>query len=57
MSVTTESLRRYAHRANILKYQKILATYLTAEEHRFVARRLREEETALRQLASVAPSC
>ena len=41
----------FGHRANITKYQKILATYLTAEERRFVERRLAEEQAALQQLA------
>jgi hypothetical protein len=45
-----------AHRANITRYQKILATYLTAEERRFVERRIGEEQAALHQLVwSVAP--
>ncbi len=56
MTANTDHLRRFAHRANILKYQKILATYLTAEERRFVERRLGEEEAALRQVGNVAPS-
>ena len=45
----TETAERFARRANIAKYQKILATYLTAEERRFVERRLAEEQVALQQ--------
>ena len=56
MTLRMESADQFAHRANIAKYQKILATYLTAEERRFVERRLAEERAALHQLAwSVAP--
>jgi len=47
-----------AHRANITRYQKILATYLTVEERRFVERRIGEEQAALNQLVwSVASEC
>ena len=51
MTLRMETAERFAHRANITKYQKILATYLTAEERRFVERRLAEEQAALRQLS------
>lgn len=50
MTLRMETAERFAHRANITKYQKILATYLTAEERRFVERRLAEEQAALQQL-------
>jgi len=51
MTLRMESADQFAHRANIAKYQKILSTYLTAEERRFVERRLAEERAALQQLA------
>jgi hypothetical protein len=50
MALRMETPERFAHRANIARYQKILATYLTPEEHRFVERRLAEEQAALQQL-------
>ena len=43
--------QRFACRANIVRYQKILATNLTAEERRFVEHRLEEEKVALKELA------
>jgi hypothetical protein len=53
MTLRMESADQFAHRANVAKYQKILATYLTAEERRFVERRLAEEQIALQQIAAV----
>ena len=47
MALRMETVERFGHLANITKYQKILATYLTAEERRFVERRLAEEQAAL----------
>ena len=41
----------FAHKMNIERYQRILATYLTADERRFVERRLKEEQAALEHLA------
>ena len=41
--------QRFAAKANIFRYQKLLATYLTEEERRFVERRLEEEKAALQQ--------
>ena len=41
----------FAYRANIAKYQRLLATYLTEDERRFVIRRLGEERAALNELA------
>jgi len=41
----------FAHKTNIEKYRRILATHLTAEERRFVERRLDEERKAVDQLA------
>jgi hypothetical protein len=56
MALWIESAERFAHRANIARYQKILATYLTVEERRFVERRLAEEQAALQQFAwNMAP--
>jgi len=52
MRLRLETADQFAHRANITRYQKILATYLTAEERRFVERRLAEEQAALQQVAS-----
>jgi hypothetical protein len=49
-SMTLRTADQFAHRAKITRYQKILATYLTAEERRFVERRLAEEQAALQQL-------
>ena len=43
--------QRFAARANIVRYQKLLATYLTEEERRFVERRLEEEKVALQHIA------
>jgi hypothetical protein len=51
MTLRMETAQQFAHRANIERYRKILATYLTAEERRFVERRLAEEQQALQQLA------
>lgn len=41
-----------AHRDNIRRNKRILATGLTDLEHRFVTRRLAEEQSAIRKLAS-----
>ena len=38
---------KFVHRANIDRYKKILATYLTDEERHFVERRLAEEQASL----------
>ena len=46
-----ETAWQFARRANIERYRKILGTYLTAEERRFVERRLTEEQGTLQQLA------
>ncbi len=50
MAQNMDNVQCFAYRANIVRYKKILATYLTAEERRFVERRLREEQAALQQL-------
>jgi len=44
------TMAEFVHRANVVKYQKILATYLTPHEREFVERRLAEERAALAQL-------
>jgi len=45
-----------AHRQNLARYRKLLDTNLTAEQRRFVERRLAEEYVALERLsASVEP--
>jgi hypothetical protein len=46
--------QQFVHRANIARYGKILGTYLTVEERRFVERRLAEDKAALQQLAGGA---
>lgn len=38
----------FAHRRNIERYKKLLETYLTDHERRYVEQRLAEEQTALR---------
>jgi hypothetical protein len=45
------TIQNFVHRENIARYQRILGTYLTAEERRFIERRLREEQTGLEQVA------
>jgi hypothetical protein len=49
-----ETALSFAHRANIARYRRILGTYLTAEERRFVEQRVAEEQAALDQLAGRA---
>ncbi len=44
------NMAEFVHRANVVKYQKILATYLTPHEREFVERRLAEERSALAEL-------
>jgi hypothetical protein len=46
--------QQFVHRENIARYGRILATYLTAEERRFVERRLAEEQAALQHLRGSA---
>ena len=50
MSDTRNNLL-FAHKTNVEKYRRILETYLTAEERRFVERRLNEEQASLEQLS------
>jgi len=49
-----ETTEQYAHRQNLARYRKLLATHLTAEERRFVERRVVEEQAALRRLSGNA---
>jgi hypothetical protein len=49
MASDVETVEKFVHRANIAKYQRILRTYLTDEERRFVERRLKEEINDLRE--------
>jgi hypothetical protein len=50
MASDYEATALFAHRANIERYRKILRTYLTADEIRFIERRLEEEQAALQRL-------
>jgi hypothetical protein len=49
-----ETTEQYAHRQNLDRYRRLLATHLTAEERRFVERRMAEEQAALRRLSGSA---
>lgn len=51
MMSQSETTQQFVHRENIARYKKILGTHLTAEERRFVERRVLEEQTSLQQLA------
>lgn len=55
MTLNNQVTEKFIVCTNIVKYEKILATYLTAEERRFVERRLAEERTALQELARSVP--
>jgi hypothetical protein len=51
-----EATEQHARRKNIHKYRRLLDTDLTAEQRRFVERRLAEEYAALERLTgSVKP--
>lgn len=50
MASDYETMLLWVHRANIERYRKILITYLTTEESRFIERLLAEEQAALQQL-------
>jgi hypothetical protein len=52
MMFRMETAAQFAHKANMARYQKSLATYLTDEERRFIERRMAEEKAALQQLGS-----
>jgi hypothetical protein len=56
MRLRIETAEQFARRSNIARYRRILATYLTAEERRFVERRLAEEQVAFQKLVwRIAP--
>jgi hypothetical protein len=50
MTFFRETTQQYAHRQNIARYRRLLDTDLTADERRFVERRVAEEQAALRRL-------
>jgi hypothetical protein len=54
MTFFRETTEQYAHRQNLARYRKLLAKHLTAEERRFVERRVVEEQKALRRLSGNA---
>jgi hypothetical protein len=54
MTFFRETTQQYAHRLNLARYRRLLATHLTAEERRFVERRVAEEQAALRRLSGRA---
>lgn len=51
MTLQDDTMQHFVHRENIARYRRILGTYLTAEERRFVERRMRQEQSALEQVA------
>ncbi len=51
MTSQDDTMQHFVQRENIARYQRILRTYLTAEERRFVERRLLEEQSAVEQAA------
>jgi hypothetical protein len=56
MKFKRDTARQFAHKANIARYQKMLAGHLTSSERDFIERRVAEEQQALRKLAEgVAP--
>jgi hypothetical protein len=46
MTFFRETTEQYAHRQNLARYRRLLDTDLTAEERRFVERRVAEEQAA-----------
>ena len=52
MTSNTNTTQEFVHRANIVKYQRILGTFLTDYERHFVEHRLSEEQTALQEFVS-----
>lgn len=50
MTSDHENALRWAHRANIDRYRRILATPLTETERQFVQNRLAEEQRAMERL-------
>jgi len=51
MSSDFNNASEYAHRKNIERYQRLLKTYLTDVERRFVEQRLAEERAALQRIS------
>ena len=49
MTFFRETPEQYTHRQNLARYRRLLDTDLTAEERRFVERRVAEEQAALRR--------
>ena len=56
MTFFRETTEQYAHRQNLARYRRLLDTHLTAEERRFVERRVAEEQAALQRLSASAAS-
>ncbi|MFY9834898.1 MAG: hypothetical protein WAK55_00235 [Xanthobacteraceae bacterium] len=54
MTFFRETTQQYAHRQNLARYRRLLDTHLTAEERRFVERRVADEQAALRRLSRSA---
>jgi hypothetical protein len=52
MTFFRETTQQYAH--HLARYRRLLETHLTAEERRFVERRVVEEQAALRRLSGSA---
>ena len=48
---------QFVHRANIGRYRRILATYLTDQERHFVERRLAEEQASLQSREALSCPC
>ncbi len=49
--VSKGDAQRFAHRANLTRYRKMLAGHLTPVERVFIERRMEEEQQGLRKLA------
>ena len=54
MTFFRETTEQYALRQNLARYRRLLDTHLTAEERRFVERRVAEGQAALRRLSANA---
>ena len=54
MTFFRETTEQYARRQNLARYRRLLDTHLTAEERRFVERRVAEEQAALQRLSANA---
>jgi len=54
MTFFRETNQQYAHRQNLARYGRLLDTHLTAEERRFVERRVADEQAALRRFSGSA---